>query len=71
MNVDKALIRLESKRDKLVDTLPTILFFTALLWIVTLAFGSEYLLVSPPTPRSSRRGCTSTTRPRSTRASSS
>ena len=48
MNVDKALIWLDTKRDKLVDTLPTILFFIALLWIVTLGFGSDYLLVVSP-----------------------
>ena len=48
MNVDRALIWLDTKRDKLVDTLPTILFFIALLWIVTLGFGSDYLLVVSP-----------------------
>ena len=33
---------------RLVDTLPTILFFIALFWIVHLAFGSNYLLVVSP-----------------------
>ena len=48
MNVDKALIWLDGKRDKIVDTLPTILFFIALLWIVTLTFGADYLLAVSP-----------------------
>lgn len=48
MSVDRALIWLGGKRDRLVETLPTIAFFIALLWIVTLGFGSDYLLVVSP-----------------------
>ena len=48
MSIDRTLIWLDNKRGKLVDTLPTILFFIALLWIVTLGFGSDYLLVVSP-----------------------
>ena len=48
MNGDRARIWLDARRERLVATLPTILFFIALLWIVTLFFGSDYLLVVSP-----------------------
>lgn len=38
----------EDWRGRFVDTLPTILFFIALFWIVHLAFGSNYLLAVSP-----------------------
>ncbi|MDM8271553.1 FUSC family protein [Thermophilibacter provencensis] len=38
----------DDKRTKLVRTLPTILFFIALFWVVSLAFGDTYLLVVSP-----------------------
>ena len=39
---------LDEKRKKLVGTLPTIVFFIALFWLVSLAFGDTYLLVVSP-----------------------
>ncbi|MCR8908334.1 FUSC family protein [Thermophilibacter sp. ET337] len=48
MNALKARIWLDGKRDKLVATLPVIVFFIVLLWVVTLGFGSDYLLVVSP-----------------------
>ena len=38
----------DEKRAKLLATLPTILFFIALFWVVHLAFGETYLLVVSP-----------------------
>ena len=37
-----------NKWSKLVETLPVIVFFIVLLWVVTLGFGSDYLLVVSP-----------------------
>ena len=39
---------LETRRDQLVGTLPVIVFFIALFWIVNLGFGSNYLLAVSP-----------------------
>lgn len=48
MGIDRRRVWIDVKLAKLVETLPTILFFIALLWIVTLGFGSDYLLVVSP-----------------------
>lgn len=48
MTGDRARIWLAGKRDRLIGTLPVIVFFIVALWVVTLGFGSEYLLVVSP-----------------------
>ena len=48
MILEKATHRVNDWRARLVETLPTILFFIGLYWIVHLGFGSEYLLAVSP-----------------------
>ena len=48
MERGKVMEWLRARRDQLVGTLPVIVFFIALFWIVNLGFGSNYLLAVSP-----------------------
>lgn len=48
MTGEKIIKWLEARRDQLVGTLPVIVFFIALFWIVQLGFGDTYLLAVSP-----------------------
>ena len=48
MDRGKVMEWLRARRDQLVGTLPVIVFFIALFWIVNLGFGSNYLLAVSP-----------------------
>ena len=48
MDSNKAKAWLRDKLARLVSTLPTILFFIGLFWVIHLAFGETYLLVVSP-----------------------